>query len=71
MSGWGEAPLKNVPKPYDKTHPHGDLLKRKNLIIHAELGEAWRGAEGGLLSAVRDAFKRTQPLSELITQNLA
>jgi len=70
MASWGEAPLKNVPKPYDKEHPHAELLKRKNLIVHGDLGENWRAAEGGLLVAVRDAFKRVQPLSELIAKHL-
>ncbi len=65
MSGWGEAPLKNVPKPFDKEHPHGELLKRKNLIIHAEMGDTWRSDDGGLLVAVRENFRQVLPLMEL------
>lgn len=69
-SSWGEAPLKRVPKPYAEDHPYAELLKRKSLILNTEMGDGWRGAEGGLLKAVRICFERTQPLRGLIQSKL-
>lgn len=39
FSNWGDAPLKRVPNPYEKNHPHADLLKRKSLILHAKMDD--------------------------------
>lgn len=70
-SSWGSPPLKRVPKPYDQDHPHGGLLKRKNLILHREMDQSWRKADGGLVSAVRKAFETAEPLRDLLAEKLA
>ena len=62
--------MKRVPKPYDPEHPHADLLKRKNLILHSKMDEGWRKTEGGLLSAVRAEFEKTEPVRKLVAENL-
>lgn len=70
FSTWGEPPLKRVPKPYDGDHPYADLLKRKNLILHHKMDDGWRSAEGGLMSAVRQAFERAEPVRALLAEKL-
>ena len=56
-----EPELKRVPAPYDKAHPHGDLLRRKGLTLwsdiagddpEAELLERF-GAVRGLVARLR------------------
>lgn len=42
--------LKRVPKPYDQTHPHADLLRRKQIGLGAALTAA--EASDGLLPAM-------------------
>ena len=71
FSSWGDAPLKKVPKPFDPDHPHGDLLRRKNLMLHAKMDDGWRKADGGLVSAVRAEFERAEPLRRLVADHLA
>ena len=70
LSSWGEPPLKKVPKPYDADHPQAELLKRKNLILQDKMDDGWRRAEGGLVSAVRAAFERTEPVRLLVAEAL-
>ncbi len=70
-SNWGAAPLKRVPKPYDPDHPHADLLRKKGLILGAPLGQDWREAEGGLVTAVRAKFEGTEPLRRLFDEKLS
>ena len=70
-SDWGAAPLKRVPKPYDADHPHGDLLKKKGLLLGAPLGQDWRDSEGGLIKAVRNKFEAASPLRTLLNEKLS
>ena len=69
LSGWGPAPLKRVPKPYEADHPHGDLLKRKALIVEAPLGEGWREGDD-LIGAIRRTAEGLLPLTRLIRERL-
>ncbi|NNK15851.1 MAG: DUF2461 domain-containing protein [Sulfitobacter sp.] len=71
VSSWGAAPLKRVPKPYDPTHAHAELLKRKNLILHQKMDNSWRETEGGLLSAVRRRFEAAAPFRDLLDEKLS
>lgn len=71
LSDWGDPPLKRVPAPHAKDHPHADLLKRKSLVISTELGDTWRSHPGGLLAALRDQFKATLPVADLLKTHFA
>lgn len=71
FSTWGAPPLKKVPKPYAEDHPHGDLLKRKNLILSGPMDDTWRQAEGGLVKAVRSEFEKARPVMKLWEDRLA
>jgi len=70
LTNWGPEPLKRVPPPFDKDHPHGDLLKRKSLIISGDLGDAWRQSGKGLLGAVIDRFRTMQPFDALVRERI-
>lgn len=70
VSDWGADPLKRVPKPYDADHPHGDLLRRKALVLTRSLGNEWRGTKGGLIKAVGTAFEQALPFANLLSQRL-
>jgi len=69
-SDWGAPPLKRVPAPYDKDHRHGDLLRKKSMIVSAEMTQDWRSTEGGLVAAIRGHFERTLPLANLLKEHL-
>ncbi|MFK7836712.1 MAG: DUF2461 domain-containing protein [Sulfitobacter sp.] len=71
FSSWGAEPLKRVPKPYDADHPHAEMLKRKNLILHTQMDQGWRTTDGGLTSAVRRAFEAAAPLRALLDEKLS
>ncbi|MEM1428798.1 MAG: DUF2461 domain-containing protein [Pseudomonadota bacterium] len=60
LSEFGAAPLKRVPKPYDPDHPHGDLLKRKGLVIGADLPPDWR--ETGLVASLTALARQMEPV---------
>lgn len=66
LSAWGASPLKRVPKPYAADHPHGDLLKRKSLILEATPADGWR--EKGLIPALRDTATGLLPIWKLCTR---
>jgi uncharacterized protein (TIGR02453 family) len=66
LANWGEAPLKNVPKPFAPDHPQAALLKRKNLILSAPLEKSWRSAAGGLPGAITRAFEQARPVMALL-----
>jgi uncharacterized protein (TIGR02453 family) len=34
---FGDSALKRVPKPFDQDHPHGDLLRRKQIAIEIKI----------------------------------
>lgn len=70
-SDWGPEPLKRVPAPYDKDHPHGELLKKKGMIVHAQMDDTWRQTDGGLVKAVRQQFENTMPLMRLLNEKLS
>lgn len=70
LSDWGDPALKRVPPPYPQDHPHGDLLKRKNLIVMADLGDDWRKDGTGLAKAVRKGFERFVPLHRFLAERL-
>ncbi|MEM7521154.1 MAG: DUF2461 domain-containing protein [Pseudomonadota bacterium] len=71
FSDWGGAPLKRVPKPYEQDHPYAELLKRKSIILAHPMGNDWRTADGGLVSAVRRGFERAGPVRELMEKRLS
>jgi uncharacterized protein (TIGR02453 family) len=68
-SDWGPAPLKRVPTPYDKDHPHADLLKRKGLILSKLLDQNWRTSSKGLIGAVQNAFSKAQPFGQVLAEH--
>lgn len=53
--------LKRVPPPFDKEHPHGDLLRHKGLVIagHPDLSADLTGALGA-------AFADIWPVSDML-----
>jgi uncharacterized protein (TIGR02453 family) len=69
LSDWGAAPLKRVPKPFDSEHPHGDLLKRKTLIVEASFPDDWQQA--GLLESARRLFAAMMPLWRILDDGMA
>ncbi len=71
FSAWGDAPLKKVPAPYAADNPHGDLLKRRNLILDAPLGTDWRHDGGSLLTALRAQALQMLPVWKLLQARLA
>lgn len=68
LSGWGGEPLKRVPSPYAKDHPHGALLRRKGLVLEVEPPEGWR--EDGLLAALDSMVDRLMPVRNVLTDGL-
>lgn len=54
-----DAPeLKRVPAPYDQTHPHGDLLRRKSMTVWADVPNVgWPNPKSELLNT----FNRLHP----------
>ena len=70
-SDWGAEPLKRVPAPYAKDHPHGDLLKKKSMIVSTQMDDLWRASDGGLVKAVRQQFEKTMPLAQLLNEKLS
>ncbi len=70
-SDWGGPPLKRVPPPYDKDHPHGDLLKRKSMVISTQMTSDWRSAKGGLVKAISTHFQNTRALANLMKNHLS
>lgn len=69
-SNWGPAPLKRVPSPYDKDHPHAEHLKRKSLIVSGLLDAGWRTHKSGLTGAVKDAFRKADGFRNLLAERL-
>jgi len=60
ISDWGPEPLKTVPEPYDADHPHGDLLRRKELAVNVEMAQNWRYI--GLVPAVNRRIEDLRPV---------
>ena len=55
--------LKRVPAPYDKSHPHGRLLRRKSLTVWAELPDAQIRHP---VAALDGSFATLKPLLDLL-----
>ena len=66
LSDWGPEPLKRVPKPFAQDHPHGDLLRRKNLTVTAEMPQDWRGI--GVHAAVMSRVAALRPVFEVLAE---
>ncbi|MBO9449970.1 TIGR02453 family protein [Tropicibacter sp. R16_0] len=61
-----EPELKRVPAPYDKEHPHGDLLRRKSLTLWCDLPDTRFDAPTG---AITETLNNLRPLFSVL--NLA
>lgn len=57
---FGDATLKRVPKPYDKDHPHGDLLRRKQIVVAVTLDD--KDLRNGLIPAMKASVSTLLPL---------
>ena len=68
LSDWGAAPLKRVPKPYDPEHLHGDLLKRKTLILETAFPDDWKRA--GLVTSANRLFETMMPLWRVLEDGM-
>lgn len=68
-SDWGDEPLKRVPAPYDPDHPHAGLLKQKKIVLGRPIADGWR--EDGIYAAVKQAFRDTGPLRDLLAEKLS
>lgn len=68
ISDYGPPPLKKVPKPYAPDHPHGDLLRRKGLILSRDVDADWRAR--GLFDAVAEGYARFLPVTRLLDRRL-
>lgn len=69
LSDFGPPPLKRVPKPYAAEHPHADLLKRKGLVVGADLPDGWRDV--GLTGSLRALAKGLEPVRAWLDGALA
>ncbi|MEO0859302.1 MAG: DUF2461 domain-containing protein [Pseudomonadota bacterium] len=70
LSQFGPEPLKRVPKPYDQDHPHGDLLKRKNLVLGKPLPADWAANGEGLASVLVDQIETLMPFRTFMVERL-
>lgn len=59
LADWGAEPLKRVPKPWEETHPAGELLRRKSLIMSIPLDQT--DASEGLPDVLRKAAEDLLP----------
>jgi len=64
LVNYGPDPLKRVPKPYDPDHPHGDLLKRKGLILQRVVDPA---DPKGLVASVRRELMPLLPFHKMLS----
>jgi uncharacterized protein (TIGR02453 family) len=64
---FGPEPLKRVPKPYDADHTHADLLRRKGLILQANVRP---DHPEGLVRSATDVVKRLLPFHRMLRQYL-
>ncbi|WP_108836177.1 TIGR02453 family protein [Tateyamaria sp. Alg231-49] len=68
LGDWGPEPLKNVPKPYNKDHPHAELLKRKGLTVSSPIPRDWR--KTGVMKATLTNAKGLIPVWEMFDAHL-
>lgn len=61
----GDPELKRVPAPFDKDHPHGDLLRRKRLHLWFDAEESDL-KKGGLTAWVTTAFSELLPVQTVL-----
>lgn len=54
--------LARVPKPYDKTHPRGELLRRKSLTIWYDIDDPSHVERGDLIDICAGRYATYQPL---------
>ena len=64
LVNYGPEPLKRVPKPYDPDHPHGDLLRRKGLILQRAVNPTH---PDGLVASVRQELMPLLPFHKLLS----
>ena len=69
ISGHGPEPLKRVPAPYPKDHPHSDLLKRKGLTIDVDLASNISSGQDPM-AAAQDAFESLAPIGAVFRKYL-
>lgn len=67
IADYGADPLKRVPKPYDPDHTHGDLLRRKGLILKRGVTPTH---PDGLVTAVRQEVAHLLPFQKLLSDRL-
>lgn len=65
---FGPPAFKRVPAPYDKEHPHADLLKQKSLILKRDMDDSFR--KTGLLNAVLEEVDRFLALRTFLAERL-
>ncbi|WP_179378155.1 DUF2461 domain-containing protein [Jannaschia marina] len=70
VAHFGPEPLKRVPKPYDPEHPHGDLLRRKALVLSHSLPAGWRETGDGLVAALTDRIETFAPFRRFLVERL-
>ncbi len=63
-----EPELKRVPAPYDTSHPHGDLLRRKGMVGWVDAANAEAGLGPGIMVRSMAGFSRLRPLFDLLMQ---
>lgn len=68
LSDFGAAPLKRVPRPFDADHPHGDLLRRKSLILGAPPAGDWR--DTGFLPALTATARGLLPVWRVLNAGM-
>lgn len=54
--------LKRIPSPFDKEHTQGDLLRRKSLVLWADIEK--ESAQSDIPTALTAAFKRFDPVMD-------
>ena len=54
--------LKRIPSPFAKEHPRGDLLRRKSLVLWADIEHA--AAQSDIPTALSDSFERFNPVMD-------
>lgn len=64
---FGPEPLKRVPKPFDSDHTHGDLLRRKGLILQRDVRA---DHPDGLVKAAVGEVQRLLPFYQMLREHL-
>jgi len=64
---WNEDALKNIPKGFDKEHPHGEWLKLKSFIITHEIKDNELTDKNFLKNVVK-VMKASKPLNDFLTE---